>query len=287
MRRLAIIAAALAALAVTTSAAAADIPLTVVSEDATTITLGWSARPAAYGFRFFRNDQPVSSTFDGSRTSVRFAKADSYAVHELLAGDRGSYPPPPPPPVDVCPNIDGVQTTIPPGMVKDASGNCVPEPPPSGNNLIRTSRWVCSSFVNYDLVKITITQSTQREDAVQLASGCNGRIGRLEIDTSASDGIHVGAGAHDLTVGGGYLRSHGTCVPACIALALPVARSSVAETRVVASGTPPKVAITPAVKFEPFRRSVKAPGATVLGELLHRCTPTCVTVIVASPYFVG
>ena len=33
-----------------------------------------------------------------------------------------------PPPVDVCPNIDGVQTTIPPGMIKDANGNCVTPP---------------------------------------------------------------------------------------------------------------------------------------------------------------
>jgi hypothetical protein len=29
------------------------------------------------------------------------------------------------PPVDVCPNIDGNQTSIPSGMIKDANGNCV------------------------------------------------------------------------------------------------------------------------------------------------------------------
>lgn len=28
-------------------------------------------------------------------------------------------------PIDVCPNIEGMQTTVPAGMVKDASGNCV------------------------------------------------------------------------------------------------------------------------------------------------------------------
>jgi uncharacterized repeat protein (TIGR01451 family) len=38
--------------------------------------------------------------------------------------------PPPPPPTDVCPNIEGVQTVVPPGMIKDASGNCVTPPPP-------------------------------------------------------------------------------------------------------------------------------------------------------------
>jgi uncharacterized repeat protein (TIGR01451 family) len=34
------------------------------------------------------------------------------------------------PPTDVCPNIAGVQTSVPPGMVKDAAGNCVTPPPP-------------------------------------------------------------------------------------------------------------------------------------------------------------
>jgi hypothetical protein len=43
-------------------------------------------------------------------------------------------PPPPPPPTDVCPNIQGLQTSVPAGMTKDASGNCitptvVPSPP--------------------------------------------------------------------------------------------------------------------------------------------------------------
>ena len=39
----------------------------------------------------------------------------------------GTTPPPPP---DVCPNIEGNQATIPPGMVKDGQGNCVTPPPP-------------------------------------------------------------------------------------------------------------------------------------------------------------
>jgi hypothetical protein len=37
---------------------------------------------------------------------------------------------PQPPPPDVCPNIEGNQATIPDGMQKDESGNCVPIPPP-------------------------------------------------------------------------------------------------------------------------------------------------------------
>ncbi|NCU30841.1 hypothetical protein EOM57_03470, partial [Candidatus Saccharibacteria bacterium] len=44
-----------------------------------------------------------------------------------------------PPPIDVCPNIIGIQATLPIGMIKDGAGNCVvppspiptPTPPPS------------------------------------------------------------------------------------------------------------------------------------------------------------
>ena len=35
-----------------------------------------------------------------------------------------------PPPTDECPNIAGSQASVPAGMVKDASGNCVTPPPP-------------------------------------------------------------------------------------------------------------------------------------------------------------
>jgi hypothetical protein len=37
----------------------------------------------------------------------------------------------PPPPTDVCPNIEGVQTQVPSGMIKNSAGNCVPPPPPT------------------------------------------------------------------------------------------------------------------------------------------------------------
>lgn len=33
-------------------------------------------------------------------------------------------------PVDVCPNIGGVQTVVPDGMVQDANGNCYTPTPP-------------------------------------------------------------------------------------------------------------------------------------------------------------
>jgi LPXTG-motif cell wall-anchored protein len=38
----------------------------------------------------------------------------------------GEVPPPPPPPLDLCPNIDGDQETVPLGMITNDAGECVP-----------------------------------------------------------------------------------------------------------------------------------------------------------------
>jgi hypothetical protein len=46
----------------------------------------------------------------------------------MITDAAGSCVPPPPP--DVCPNIEGVQEQVPPGMIKDGAGSCVPPPPP-------------------------------------------------------------------------------------------------------------------------------------------------------------
>lgn len=90
-------------------------------------------------------------------------------------------------------------------------------PPPSGDVVNVTDRtWVCDGPVNLDLVKVTISPSvTTRTDAVRLASGCTGRIGRIEVDTWNADGIHIGAFAHDLIVGGGYVTVHDRCGAGC------------------------------------------------------------------------
>lgn len=181
MRRALILAAAASvALALAGTAAAAELPLRLVSQTATTVTLGWDARADAYGFRFFRNGAPVSSTFDGTRTTVTFAKADTYGVLELRAGDSGSYP-------------------------------AASPPPPEKTLTVTDRKWVCDGQVDYDLVKVTVSGSLPRTDAVQFATGCTGRIGRLEVDTANADGIHIGPNAHDLTVASGYVRSHGVC----------------------------------------------------------------------------
>lgn len=86
------------------------------------------------------------------------------------------------------------------------TSNC--DQPPPGDNVVQTNqKWTCDGPVNLDLVKITVDSSHFVTPAVQIASGCSGTIDRIEIDTANGDGIHVGAFAHDLTVGGGYVRS--------------------------------------------------------------------------------
>lgn len=72
----------------------APVPVRLVSETATTITLGWDAVPGADGFRFMSEKGRVSHTWDGSRTTVKFAKGSSwYRVESLSAEIVGEYRP--------------------------------------------------------------------------------------------------------------------------------------------------------------------------------------------------
>ena len=68
--------------------------------------------------------------------------------------------------------------------------------------------WVCKGPVDLDSVTVTMTPASAatKADAIHLASGCTGRIGRLEVTTSIADGVKVAQGVHDLTVGGGRIR---------------------------------------------------------------------------------
>ena len=65
--------------------------------------------------------------------------------------------------------------------------------------------WVCKGPVDLDSVTVTMSPAGTG-DAIHLASGCTGRIGRVEVTTSIADGIKVAQGAHDLTVDGGRIR---------------------------------------------------------------------------------
>ena len=78
----------------------------------------------------------VTETYPGTATSANTTITGGWpsdkGPHSKTASVSmaGNCVTPPPPPVDQCPNIAGVQETVPPGMVKDANGNCVTPPAP-------------------------------------------------------------------------------------------------------------------------------------------------------------
>jgi len=70
-----------------------------ISEDATTITLGWTPVPGAVGYRLTREkaNGRYSHTWDPQRAQARFAKdSDWYRVEALGSLASGDYPPPTP-----------------------------------------------------------------------------------------------------------------------------------------------------------------------------------------------
>jgi len=91
--------------------------------------------------RLQTGDNPISVSVNaipgGAFVGAYFA--DAHGRSYVLAYDVGQpepdvsgCPQPDVPPTDVCPNIDGNQSQIPGGMVKDEQGNCVtPTPPPT------------------------------------------------------------------------------------------------------------------------------------------------------------
>jgi len=83
------------------------------------------------------------------------------------------------------------------------------KPPPAASVTLTDQMWVCSGPVDLDSVTVRMTPSYPSRrggDAVHLESGCTGRIGKLTVTTSIADGVKIGDGAHDLTIGGGSVR---------------------------------------------------------------------------------
>src|SRR4051812_23443401 len=61
--------------------------------------------------------------------------------------------------------------------------------------------WVCDGPVALDSVTVTIhADLPDRLDAVKLAPGCTGWIGRIDVTQYAADGIKIAQGAHDLRI---------------------------------------------------------------------------------------
>jgi Ig domain of plant-specific actin-binding protein len=78
----------------------------------------------------------------------------------------------------------------------------------SGTVIVNNGSWTCDGPVNLDLVKVNQPSG----DAIVLAEGCTGSIGRIEVDTWTQDGVKIqnqSNPAHDLTIGGGYVTCHG------------------------------------------------------------------------------
>ena len=83
-------------------------------------------------------------------------------------------------------------------------------PPPTGQRsvVLVDRQWRCTSAVDLDLVKVTMRSGG---DAISIASGCSGRIGRVEVDTWTADGIkvqNVAPVAQALVVESGYVECH-------------------------------------------------------------------------------
>lgn len=76
-----------------------SIAIQKLSETASTITLGWTPVSGCLGYRFSSSSTSKPSvTWDPSRSSVKFSKADWYKVEALEVRDSGQYPAAPAPP---------------------------------------------------------------------------------------------------------------------------------------------------------------------------------------------
>jgi hypothetical protein len=85
-------------------------------------------------------------------------------------------------------------------------------PPILGGSINQTDKtWICNGPVALDSVTVTMDAAAQalprdQQDAIHLENGCTGTIGTITVVQYAADGIKVGNGPHDLTIGGGSIR---------------------------------------------------------------------------------
>ncbi len=77
----------------------------------------------------------------------------------------------------------------------------------SGSVVLTDQTWKCTGPVNLTSVTVTINAGVSK-NGVLLGSGCTGYIGRINVTQYNSDGIKVGAGAHDLVIDGGTIRCY-------------------------------------------------------------------------------
>lgn len=90
-----------------TGADTGSLPLTVVSQSATTFTVSWTPATSAAGYVFKVDGVRVSNTWDGTRSRVTFWKQPGpphrYEVVVVLEGEAGTVTLPQPPPATTAP----------------------------------------------------------------------------------------------------------------------------------------------------------------------------------------
>jgi hypothetical protein len=121
---------------------------------------------------------------------------------------QNSSPPssPPPPPSSPPPS----PSPPPPAPSPPPPAPSPPPPPPSlppssASVVLNGQGWTCDKPVNLDLVKIY----NPGGNGITLATGCSGRIGRIEVDTWSTDPMRITQQAgSNIRIDGGYLRCH-------------------------------------------------------------------------------
>lgn len=111
-----------------------------------------------------------------------------------------------------CEQVSGTTAGATPATPATPTTPTAPAAPTASSRsvVLVDQAWTCRGPVDLDLVKVTMRSAGG--DAIYLRQNCTGRIGRIEVDTWTGDGLKVNApapAAHDLTIGGGYIRCNG------------------------------------------------------------------------------
>lgn len=134
------------------------IALTVVSETATTLTVGWTPVVGAAGYEFLLDGTRVSNTWDATRATVKFGKPDAgehtYSVIVLGKTDEGDliWPPVTPPPSGwtvAAPGSTGAKVTT------------INNPAGAGVNIYQAKATITDTIVNGGKDQAFLTQGGQ------------------------------------------------------------------------------------------------------------------------------
>ena len=130
---------------------------------------------------------------------------DALAAHYVHQDGRDLVPAPetcpattvPPPGVDVCPNLPGDQAVVPDQFVRDAAGNCVPEP-----DLLYIP-CVVSDGVTQNETTVTGTSGDDTIDCSAASPGktINGLAGNDTITATQFDDLVTGGEGNDTITG--------------------------------------------------------------------------------------